>query len=445
MTFEEKLYELATGMKSTKNEKKRETLIDQMKDFVRNEFKNAAELGQFFRVVGNFHRYYHTISEAIFDILDQQPDESFNNVLKLLKGDIKNPLIYHLLARALVAGKQDAGLEWCDYLFNRITRYGTRKPSPAELQRIRAAFCGILSLKEKPLHSLLQKEKPDRGVTLVLVTLLGETVQKGGPAINDVMLRQKILERAAQMASLLTGSEKMGFERLLKDSLHGKDVSYFVPDGMDIAGIRQDFLYSMGITGIRTGDADAAFTVRETPAPAITEKNKPGDKIRESGGLVKTHFKELLDSERIITNLSSSIASAKIRMEHLYKENSSFQEKNIEQSIILGQLEAEKSALMESVLEKNMELERLQSQLQTQQTDHETRIQRIIKESGDAQQREIEQFRNRIIRDIQPIIRDMFSLDNIPDPSEKNEVLLDLIKTMLRTFKSSHGLEFIYE
>ena len=95
--------------------------------------------------------------------------------------------------------------------------------------------------------------------------------------------------------------------------------------------------------------------------------------------------------------------------------------------------------------QKNLELERLQNQLKTQQTDHETRIQRIIRESGDARQLEIEHFRNRVVRDIQPIILDMFSLNNISDPSERNEVLLDLIKTMLRTFKSSHGLEFIYE
>ena len=66
-------------------------------------------------------------------------------------------------------------------------------------------------------------------------------------------------------------------------------------------------------------------------------------------------------------------------MEHLYKENLRLEEKSIEQSIILGQLKVEKSTLTEIVSQKNLELERLQNQLKTQQTDHETRIQRIIK------------------------------------------------------------------
>ncbi len=445
MTFEATLHKLTAEMKSTKNDKKREALIEQMKELVRNEFKDAVEPGQFFSAVSKFHRYYHIIAEAISDILEQQSVESLINILKLLKGNTKNPLIYHLLARALAAGRNDVGQEWCDYLFNRITEYGTKSPSPVEVKHIRAAFCGIPRLREKPLHALLQKENPDRGVTLVLVALLGNAGEKGSPSINDVILRQRILEKAARIAGLLSGNEKMGFERLLKNLLQDKDISYFVPDGMDIAGVGQDFLRSIGITGIRARNDDAVVTVRKTHDPAITEKKKPTDKIREPGVSAKTYFKELLDAERIITNLSSSITSAKIRMEHLYKENLRLEEKSIEQSIILGQLKVEKSTLTEIVSQKNLELERLQNQLKTQQTDHETRIQRIIRESGDARQLEIEHFRNRVVRDIQPIILDMFSLNNISDPSERNEVLLDLIKTMLRTFKSSHGLEFIYE
>ncbi|OQB76382.1 MAG: hypothetical protein BWX92_01843 [Deltaproteobacteria bacterium ADurb.Bin135] len=445
MTFEARLHELAAEMKSTKNEKKREALIEQMKDFVRNEFRDAVEPGQFFSVVGNFHRYNHIIAEAISNILDQQPVESFTNILSLLKGDIKNPLMYHLLARALVAGRNDVGQEWCDYLFNRITKYGTRNPSTVELQRIRAAFCGIPGLREKPLHALLQKEKPDRGVTLVLVALLGETGEKGSPSINDVILRQKILERAARIAGLLPGNEKMGFERLLKNLLHGKDVSYFVPEGMDIAGVGQDFLHSIGITGIRAGDDDTGIAVREINDSVIADKRKHIDKIGETGVPAKRYIEKLLDAERIIKDLSSLIESAKTSMQSLYRENIKLEEKTAEQSIMLGQLEAEKSALTENVSEKNLDIEKLQSQLQTQQADYETRIQRIIRESREARQLEIEQFRNRVVRDIQPIIVDMFSLDNISDPSERNEVLLDLIKTMLRTFKSSHGLEFTYE
>jgi len=237
----------------------------------------------------------------------------------------------------------------------------------------------------------------------------------------------------------------MGFERLLKNLLHGKDVSYFVPEGMDIAGVGQDFLHSIGITGIRAGDDDTGIAVREINDSVIADKRKHIDKIGETGVPAKRYIEKLLDAERIIKDLSSLIESAKTSMQSLYRENIKLEEKTAEQSIMLGQLEAEKSALTENVSEKNLDIEKLQSQLQTQQADYETRIQRIIRESREARQLEIEQFRNRVVRDIQPIIVDMFSLDNISDPSERNEVLLDLIKTMLRTFKSSHGLEFTYE
>ena len=134
----------------------------------------------------------------------------------------------------MAAGRNDVGQEWCGYLLKRITEYGSKGPSPVEVKHICAAFCGIPRLRTKPLHALLQKENPDRGVTLVLVALLGNAGEKGSPSINDVILRQRILEKAARIAGLLSGNEKMGFERLLKNLLQDKDISYFVPDGMDI-------------------------------------------------------------------------------------------------------------------------------------------------------------------------------------------------------------------
>ena len=171
MTFEATLHKLTAEMKSTKNDKKREALIEQMKELVRNEFKDAVEPGQFFSAVSKFHRYYHIIAEAISDILEQQSVESLINILKLLKGNTKNPLIYHLLARALAAGRNDVGQEWCDYLFNRITEYGTKSPSPVEVKHIRAAFCGIPRLREKPLHALLQKEILLKWLRFVVIIL----------------------------------------------------------------------------------------------------------------------------------------------------------------------------------------------------------------------------------------------------------------------------------
>jgi hypothetical protein len=445
MNFEENLGELVTRLKSANEPEKKRELKEGMKTIVQQELCQTEDTVSFVRVVSRHNHHYHIIAEAIFNELSQKPSETSDNLFRLLKADTESALIYQLLARFLSREDKQLGLKWLAYICNKITANGSKKPSTKALQRLRNALLLTHDLKEKPLEAILGDDALDRGLVVALIALIGISGEEDKTSVNDMILRQMILRKAATTWSHLTGKEQLMFGSLVKDMLGGKNLSHFFRLDAE-PNLGSDFLSAVGMA-----PGSPLLTVEKESdtlgmSASLAGKDMPKDRDTEHDRRVtKQHSQELMQAEQMIATLLGLIGTAKQRMQKLTDSNLKLDESSIELSVQVDHLEKEKAELQDSLARRDTELAGIKIELVTTRAEYENRIERIIKASEDSRRDEIQQFRNRIVRDLRPIIQDMFSLDNIPDHSERYSLLIDLLQSMLRTLKSTHGLEIVHE
>ncbi len=463
MSFNHQLADVIEQRKKSKSKAKKKELDERLEAILTKELTTTQDFASFLSSVEQGFSKYHLPAKAIVSSYSELSEQSRVVLLDSLKTNTNKSLIYQVIGRLLTETAEDEGFDLFQFCCENVTDQGSKVPAKSIQRMVGTALFLVPGLKEKPFKKILDREL-SASMVLCLVPLLFQ-IGEDGRNKKYPLLADKLILKAVQVWTHLDFEKRKAYARCLKPFFQGKRPSEIVFGEATLTRIPSAFMeavhasQSVPIAGLDSTPPAGTKPIKETegvpqdipeqaPGPFRTvsqmETGEPsGPRLFATPDQIDASFDPIAEIQRLLKWVQQTQRLNRTKEE----VNRQLEEENQRLKNEAETLQKEKNTLSTGIQElrsaiqrQGGEIESISLKLETQEREHRQRIEKIVEESDKREKRKLEEMKNRIASDIQPLVDEICDLSREQDGESKSRKLTKLINTVVNLLKHAHSI-----